>query len=157
MTTKNGNYVGDGRMDLEGLAAWAEEYTGLRPPDIYLGRADDHQLERWYVLPRNDQFNIYLHWFLRSDDDRAPHDHVADNISLLLRGRYAEVTPEGTTIYEAGDRVERKAEQLHRVELIDGPTLSMFVIQKPRRVWGFQTEEGWEDWQTFYRKRGEFV
>lgn len=155
--SENGNYVGDGRLSLDQLASWAEDYSRSRPCDIYLGRRDDHQLERWYVIPRNDQFNVYIHRFLRSDDDRAPHDHVADNSSLLLRGQYREVTPDGSNIYQAGDWIHRRATDLHRVELVDGPTLSLFVIQRPARIWGFQTPDGWEDFQTFYRKRGEYV
>ena len=32
-------------------------------------------LSRWHIIPRNRYFNIYLHKFVGSDDDRALHDH----------------------------------------------------------------------------------
>jgi hypothetical protein len=50
-------------------------------------------MRRWWVIPRNKFFNIYLHHFLHSDDDRALHDHPWWNVSILLRsGSYVEHT-----------------------------------------------------------------
>ena len=46
-----------------------------RHPDFIVGGKDNPYLLRWFVIPRNPVFNIYLHRFLRSDDDRALHDH----------------------------------------------------------------------------------
>ena len=42
-----------------------------RPPNFVIGDPADPYLRRWYVIPRNPLFNIYLHQILRSDDDRA--------------------------------------------------------------------------------------
>jgi hypothetical protein len=57
-----------------------------RAPDFLIGGADDPYIRRWWVIPRNRWFNVYLHQFLRSDDDRALHDHPWANCSILLRG-----------------------------------------------------------------------
>ena len=46
-----------------------------RPADFVIGGAERPYLRRWWVIPRNRLFNVYLHQFLRSDDDRALHDH----------------------------------------------------------------------------------
>ena len=62
-----------------------------RAPDLVIGGAADPYLRRWYVLPRNPVLNVYLHHFLRSDDDRALHDHPWVNASVLLDGDYVEV------------------------------------------------------------------
>src|SRR3546814_8204117 len=43
----------------------------LRKPDITIGGEDNPYLRRWYIIPRNRWFNVYLHEFLRDDDDRA--------------------------------------------------------------------------------------
>ena len=43
-----------------------------RAPDFVIG-AD--YLRRWWVIPRNDSQNVYLHDIRKSDDDRALHDH----------------------------------------------------------------------------------
>lgn len=65
----------------------------MRPPDHIIGPAGNPQTRRW------DLFTIFgwkvaLHQWCRSDDDRAPHDHVGHNISILLTGRYRELVRE---------------------------------------------------------------
>jgi hypothetical protein len=52
----------------------------MREPDLYIGGKG------------NRLFNVYLHKIVRSDDDRALHDHPWYWLSVMLRGRYAEVT-----------------------------------------------------------------
>lgn len=64
-----------------------------RPPDFKIGRADDVYMNRWYVIPRNRWFNIYLHKIVRDDDPQALHDHPWWNISIVLKGGYWEVMP----------------------------------------------------------------
>lgn len=61
-----------------------------RPPDFIVGPRSKVYLQRWFILPRNPVFNIYYHKFLHSDDDRALHDHMYFNLSILLKGRYIE-------------------------------------------------------------------
>src|SRR6185312_200421 len=63
-----------------------------RRPDIVIGGEDNPYLRRWWVIPRNRIFNIYLHHFMRSDDDRALHDHPWVNCSILISGEYDEHT-----------------------------------------------------------------
>ena len=61
-----------------------------RDPDFVIGPKDAPYLQRWWLIPRNRWFNVYLHHILHSDDDRALHDHMYFNVSVLLRGRYVE-------------------------------------------------------------------
>src|ERR1700722_14934819 len=49
-------------------------------------------LRRWFVIPKNRWLNIYYHNFVRSDDDRALHDHPWANLSHLVHGAYIEHT-----------------------------------------------------------------
>ena len=63
-----------------------------RAPDVLIGKPGDTYMRRWWVIPRNRFFNVYLHLFLRSDDDRALHDHPWVNLSFLLHGDYTEHT-----------------------------------------------------------------
>lgn len=63
-----------------------------RAPDFVIGGHANPYLLRWWLIPRNPLFNIYLHKFLRDDDDRALHDHPWFWCSILLRGEYVEVT-----------------------------------------------------------------
>lgn len=125
-----------------------------RPPDFLIGKHSDTYLRRWWVIPRNRFFNIYLHHFLRSDDDRALHDHPWWNASILLDGRYVEHTIAAGGVnrrieYSAGAVKLRGAKYAHRVELTDGPCWSLFLTGPIMRRWGFHCPHGWRHWKDF--------
>lgn len=122
-----------------------------RPYDIAIGGHADPYLLRWHVIPRNRFLNIYLHRFLRSDEDRALHDHPwLLNCSLLLEGRYAEHAPSGVALRRAGDLALRLGPALHRIALVDGdPVWTLFVTGPKVREWGFDCPNGWRHWREF--------
>lgn len=68
----------------------AKRMMAGREPDFYIGNKNNAYLRRWWVIPKNRLFNIYLHDFRRSDDSRALHDHPYANCSILLNGEYIE-------------------------------------------------------------------
>jgi hypothetical protein len=73
-----------------------------------------------------------------------------DNVSLLLIGRYREVTPDGAFVREAGSLIQRSATDAHRLELIDGePAVSLFFTGPKVREWGFLCPKGWVHWRDF--------
>lgn len=128
------------------MQAWAESAM-TRAPDFVIG---DDYLRRWWMVPRNEGCNIYLHEIRRSDDDRALHDHPWANTSFLLRGGYIEHTPAGPFIRRAGDVVTREAETLHRLEVIPGQSaVSLFITGPKVREWGFACPQGWVHWRDF--------
>lgn len=135
-----------------------------RPPDFVIGGEAEPYLRRWWVIPRNRWFNIYLHHFCRSDDDRALHDHPWWNVSLLLEGSYLEHTPEGVFLRKPGALYFRRPEALHRVELLQTrrlcwypggeiPVWTLFVTGPRVRDWGFACPKGWVPWQVFTAAR----
>lgn len=133
--------------DLSGMQRWAEGIMASRPPDFVIG---DDYLRRWWVLPRNEYCNVYLHDIRKSDDDRAFHDHPWANTSVLLLGGYVEHTPEGSFLRNAGDVVAREAKALHRLEVIPGErAISLFMTGPKVREWGFACDHGWVHWQDF--------
>lgn len=68
-------------------------HLALRKPNVILGGARPY-MRRWYLTRQHRLLNnIYLHHILRSDDDRALHDHPWWNVSVVLRGGYYEWTP----------------------------------------------------------------
>ena len=119
---------------LDDMVAWANGIM-VNPPHFVIG---DHYLERWYVLPRNERCNVYLHRICHSDDDRALHDHPWPNVSVILSGTYKEITPEGEFTRTAGDVVHRSAKDRHRL-IVDGdkPVVTLFVTGPAERDWGF--------------------
>lgn len=125
-----------------------------RPPDFVIGQPGDDYMRRWHVWKRNPALNVYLHHFLRSDDDRALHDHPWWNVSFLLHGSYIEhtIAPGGVnrrTQYQAGDLKFRRAKAAHRVELNAGECWSLFLTGPRIRDWGFHCPAGWVPWQKF--------
>jgi hypothetical protein len=127
-----------------------------RVPDVIIGGADDPYLYRWFVIPRNPIFNIYLHKFLRSDDDRALHDHPWVNCSVLLDGQYTEHTIGAGGIHhlalrQAGEiKMRWTGRFAHRIELTHGSCWTLFITGPRYRQWGFHCEKsGWVHWEKF--------
>lgn len=117
-----------------------------RPPDFVIGV---NYISRWWVIPRNKIFNIYLHQMTGSDDERALHDHPWMNLSIILRGGYNEITPKGTKIRRAGDLILRRSVASHRLHLNLSPTWSLFITGPVVREWGFHCPKGWRHWKDF--------
>ena len=145
----------------------------MRPPDLEIGGAEDPYMRRWYIIPRNRVFCIYLHNMLRDDDDRALHDHPGANISVVLRGGYREVVflskpvigselPETTVkTRRAGALVFRRAKTAHRLELLNPEgSWSIFIVLPKLRDWGFWCGSAarWVPWQEFTAgPKGELI
>lgn len=125
-----------------------------RGPDFIIG---DRYMLRWWVIPRNRYFNIYLHHILHSDDDRALHDHPWWSLSLCLSGQVLEYRKGMELRYvSAGDVVLRSARAAHRLELRDkADCWTLFVTGPVIRNWGFHCPQGWRRWQD-YTKPGEY-
>lgn len=132
---------------VEDLRSWALAMMASRPPDFVIG---DDYLKRWWVVPRNQFDNTYLHEILRSDDDRAFHDHPWNNSTLVLDGEYIEHTPTGSFVRKAGDYIQRPATTLHRLEIPDGGrAITLFTTGPKIREWGFDCPQGWRHWRDF--------
>lgn len=147
------------------ILRWARH----RKPDFIIGGADNPYLRRHWLLPRNRFFNVYVHEFLRSDDDRALHDHPwLFNASWLIDGRYIEHTAcaHGCHTYErllrAGQWKFRWGPAPHRVELIEEvaypvgytlPCWTVFITGPVVRMWGFHCPKGWVPWREFVDER----
>lgn len=121
--------------------------------------------------------NLYLHCFLRDDDDRALHDHPSWAASLILRGSYVEHTIARGGIHQrrqldcgmirflpaGGPREKGRA---HRIELLrhivdnGDPAVraadpvaicwTLFLFGPTVREWGFHCpDRGWVHWKEF--------
>ncbi|WMI33253.1 hypothetical protein SEA_SLIMJIMMY_74 [Mycobacterium phage SlimJimmy] len=150
----------------------------MRDPDVILTNRDgDVYLKRWHIIPRNRFFNIYLHQFLSSDDDRALHDHPWWFASLVLKGGYWEHFDDGWMKWRRPGSFEiRKPKTAHRVELAKGERFVWVVngakphgrfpvpTEKPAwtliftgprfRSWGFHCPQGWTHWKRFTDRNG---
>ena len=145
-------------MIKECILRWAR----ARTPDFVIGGHEDPYLLRWWLIPRNPVFNVYVHQFLRSDDDRALHDHPwLFNASYLLDGGYREwlfnnyfngMSGGKRSVFadrQAGDLKIRFGGAPHRIELTNGPCWTLFITGPRYREWGFHCPKGWVHWQKF--------
>lgn len=132
-------------------------------PHFVIGGDDNPYLLRWFLIPRNHYLNIYLHKFLRSDDDRALHDHPWWFASLILRGSYIEVLPDaGFSIRKAPSIAFRPAAWVHRVKLFrnatgareERPVWTLIITGPKRRHWGFWCPKGFVPWEKFTAPTG---
>ena len=170
-----------------------------REPDFIVG-ADNPQgvyLRRWFLTPwrplqrrlreraeanptrRNRTAarvvgwlpNLYLHEFLRDDDDRALHDHPSWAASFILAGAYVEhtIAPGGVhhrVQHDAGTLRFLGTRHAHRIELLrwavensdpivqlsdpPAPCWTLFLFGPTVRDWGFHCpERGWVHWKDF--------
>jgi hypothetical protein len=146
------------------MQVWAAGLMAQRAPDFVIGDPANPYLRRWWVIPRNDQCNVYLHEILRGDDDRAGHDHPWLNSSYIIDGGYTEVVYDealpwceiGRHQRIAGDVVTRSAEDTHRLIVpAGGRAVSLFMTGPKTRDWGFwcpgdeRRLPRWVDWRSF--------
>jgi len=122
----------------------------------------DHDLYliRWFVI-RTERFAVFIHKFVRSDEDRALHDHPWDFIVVPVWRGYIEHSellsyPMHRRVYPVLGSRARAATYRHRVELIDGkPSWSLFFRFKRIREWGFWLPEGFIKWNKWWQDKCE--
>lgn len=135
--------------------------TQDRKPDLTIGPVDDPQTLRWHLFNRWG-FQVALHKWVRSDNDRALHDHSSDNFSILLWGTYREWFSHNWEAARWSTRYPlipyfRKAETPHRIELhATKPVWTLWFRFKPRREWGFHCAHGWRHWKDYVAERQHY-
>lgn len=148
---------------MKNLADKLIDFVSRRPPDFVIGGQENPYLRRWWLIPRNPIFNIYLHAFKRSDDDRALHDHPwLFNLSWLLKGSYIEWVPSRSgntqspvpTFLHAGSVKFRWGPAPHRLQLFKDnrgelPVWTIFITGPRVREWGFYCPKRWVHWRDF--------
>jgi hypothetical protein len=142
--------------------AWAVGTTICRDPDFLVGGASDPYLRRWWLIPRNRWMNIYLHEFLRDDEDRACHCHPWVSLSLSLNQSLDEIwldrrygfCIERRRSIDAGTVVLRRAKFAHRMVVPEPRVLTLFITGPVVREWGFWCDrERFVPWRQFVDDR----
>lgn len=124
-----------------------------KAPDATIGPKGEPRIYRWWVIPRNKWFNIYLHKLVGSDP-RHQHDHPAWNLSIILKGQYVEWIGTQRFIRRPGDIIYRRAATPHRIEANESsPCWSLFINGDKKRVWGFDCPKAWVP-HTYFRDKG---
>lgn len=126
-------------------------FSAFHAPHQIIG--DPPQLLRWRLFPRHNGYNVYLHKFLRDDDDRAMHDHSWSSLSFALRGTIADLSLSNgqvvKRIVRPGNVVWRRATYTHRIELVSKTAWTLFFVGPRIREWGFHCPKGWVHWRVY--------
>lgn len=136
---------------------------------LYYSPLSDY-MRRWIFRTR--WFTIRVHQIRKSDEGRDFHDHPWNFTSFILWGGYIEHVPgcrcfglpdnvrilfatsplDPCKTFTAPATVRHRAEDLHRLELIDGKSAWTFVLTGAyRRLWGFLTSRGWIPFDKYER------
>lgn len=123
-------------------------------PHKVIGPLDNPYMYRWFIFKVGKLPRVYLHRFLRSDEDRALHNHPWWFVSILLRGSYIEHNRGGPVRRSAPSIAYRGLDHDHRVELVPGkPVWTLFITGPVRQPWGFWCTNGTDEhlvpWREF--------
>jgi hypothetical protein len=143
---------------VQALCGFLMPIAAGRAPDVIIGGEDNPYLRRWHITPRGNGPAVYLHHFMRSDDDRALHDHPWPSVSIILSGSYIEHEPGDVRMMRPpGTITTREPLSPHRVQLLpdpihpdrEQPVWTLFLTGDRVRDWGFHCPQGWVPWQDF--------
>lgn len=102
-------------------------------------------LAGWNPITRIAGPSLFLHHFVASDAYTEVHSHPwAWGTSLILCGGYREhrCQPDGTPItrdYLPGDINALRADDKHRIELLEADCWTLFLAGNVTQAWGFES------------------
>lgn len=136
------------------ILEYFQRLAARRPPDFVIGTKEDPYLRRWWVIPRNRFFNLYLHQMLRDDDD-VLHDHPWWSLSRMLDGvlveNYQRNPPHGekcSRILLPRMWVWRSSRFAHQL-VVHQPAWTLFFTGPVLREWGFWCPKGFKVWKDY--------
>lgn len=107
------------------IITWGEE----------LGLSNCYYLKRWVI--NFWLFSIRLHHWRSSDDRRYFHDHPWWFITVVLKGGYIDVSPQGKDKLTTGSIRWRSAYHRHYVRVASRGCWSLLLTGRSFRHWGF--------------------
>jgi len=100
-----------------------------------LGKEGCSYARRWVL--NFGIFSIRVHNFMRSDDKRFFHDHGWSFLTIVLRGGYIDVSPDGKDKLTVGSIRYRKDEHKHYVKVEEIGCWTLLFTGPNKRKWGF--------------------
>lgn len=109
-------------------------------------------LYRWTLLKLWHGRCVYLHHFIGDDWSLDLHDHPKRFISVGLRGKYLETTPNGVRVYRAPWVRTFPANHIHRLSMINGGDCwTLVIVLKAVREWGFWHDGAFIHWRRYVK------
>lgn len=132
-----------------------------RPSDTNIGKDARGQpyLQRWFAIPRNRFFNIYLHLY-HHDDAAELHSHPWWSVSLCVNGELREYhtrdkhdanVPSRFKLRSVrkGDIVWRSPDMFHRLDVVGVRTITIFITGPKIKTWYFACKRGLIEWKNY--------
>jgi hypothetical protein len=123
-----------------------------------IGKPGNPMMERWRLI-QTPLFGVYIHFIFREDLDPVPHDHPWRFWSFVLRGGYAEEYHPDVRNTRApsehrafGPMAWRRCHLFplgaaHRITSVDPGTVTLVVVGRKVRTWGFYEYGRFVDWR----------
>jgi hypothetical protein len=101
-------------------------------------------------------FAVCLHWIRKPDAEPYLHDHPVSFLSIILRGKYAELRKTGgrteILVHRWFNFVRADRRDRHRIVFTRKNTLTLCLMGPKTREWGFHMPEGWLGWKAYYAR-----
>jgi len=129
-------------------------------------RTDSEYILRLHVL-KTPWFAVCLHWIRKPDAEPWLHDHPVSFLSIILRGKYAEVRQrnDGPVFLKVNrwfNFVRASHTDRHRIIFTRKNTLTLCFMGPKTREWGFHVypemcpegtmTPGWIMWKRYYER-----
>jgi len=122
---------------------WFEKLGNKRNPNLIIKNEGETYLTRWWLIPRNRFFNIYLHKISVSDEPTF-HDHPWNFFSFVLQGEIFEHFIRGGRLCRENHFYFRRKDKFHFLEMVDQkPVWTLLITGRLTQKWGFLSEHGW--------------
>lgn len=138
------------------FVTWDKIMIDLNRKRIIMDRSNNEEyLVRYYLLfkERKDSypFNVFIHKFLKGDDDEL-HDHPWSYFTLILSGGYYETVLENSreVTYWRGPGFFQKVDHthIHTIKLKDTVTCwTLFIPFKRTSKWGFWKKDSFNEYK----------
>lgn len=124
-------------------------------PHEFIGSIFYPLIIRYFIIPKNKFFNIYLHHICRPDDREDLHDHPWWSLAIVLKGSYIEAiaNPPYGNVYSPWNIKLRKSTYQHRIVDVSPSCWTLFITGPVVRKWGFITKKGWIPWRDYVNSR----
>jgi hypothetical protein len=100
-----------------------------------LGLQECPYLYRWTIIFFG--YSIRIHHWIKSDDKRYFHDHSCDLISIVIKGYYYNVTPNGKFKTKLFVPRYMKATDKHYLDIPKQGAWTIILCSRPYHKWGF--------------------
>ncbi len=117
-----------------------------------VSRAGKVHFKRWRLLA-TPWLNIYIHGIYEKDEEAHMHDHPWNFLSIILSGGYVEQTEQGFSDRRFLNVKYCKADKTHRIFSLFNNTYTLVITGKKFRNWGYKTERGWIDFESYRKEK----